>query len=61
MMKISKSVIAALAMSVLLAGISGCQEGPVERAGKKVDNTVEKGKQQVEKVGNEIKEDVKGK
>ncbi len=60
-MKMSKSSIAALAMTVLLLGLFGCHEGPAERAGKKVDNTVEKGKQQVEKVGKEIKEDVKGK
>jgi hypothetical protein len=35
-MKVCKSVIAALATSVLLAGISGCQDGPAERAGKKI-------------------------
>jgi hypothetical protein len=58
MMKIWKSVIAALAMSVLLVGLSGCQEGPAERAGKKIDKTVEKGGQQVEKAGKKIQEDV---
>jgi hypothetical protein len=61
MMNMSKSIIAALCMTVLLLMLSGCQQGPAERAGKKVDNTVEKGKQKVEKVGKEIKEDVKGK
>jgi hypothetical protein len=61
MMMILKSVIAALAMSVLLAGPSGCHEGPAERAGKKIDKTVEQGGQQVEKAGKKIQEDVKGK
>lgn len=61
MMKMSKSVIAALAMSALLAGISGCHEGPAERAGKKIDKTVEQGGQQIEKAGKKIKEDVGGK
>jgi len=61
MMKIWKSVIPALAMSVLLVGPYGCQEGPLERAGKKIDKTVEKGGEQVEKVGKEIQKDVKGK
>jgi hypothetical protein len=62
MMKICKSVIAALAVTVLLAGISGCKkEGPVERAGKKIDKTVEQGGEQIEKAGKKIKEDVKGK
>lgn len=63
MMKICKSVIAAFAMPVLLMGISGClkQEGPAERAGKKIDKTVEKGEQQAEKAGKKIQDDVKGK
>ncbi|MCK9419989.1 MAG: hypothetical protein M0R70_11485 [Nitrospirae bacterium] len=61
MMNMRKSVIAALVMSVLLVGISGCQEGPLERAGKKIDKTVEKGGEQVEKVGKKIQDDVKGK
>jgi hypothetical protein len=61
MMKIKKSVIAALAMSVLLVGLSGCKEGPAERAGKKIDKTVEKGGQQLEKAGKKIQEDTKGK
>jgi predicted small lipoprotein YifL len=31
-----------MAMIVLIAGLSGCQkEGPLERAGKKVDKAVE--------------------
>lgn len=58
MMKIWKSVIAALAMNVLLVGLSGCHEGPAERAGKKIDKTVEKGGQQIEKTGKKIQEDV---
>ena len=39
MMKICKSIIAALAMTVLLVAIFGCKEGPGERAGKKIDIT----------------------
>ena len=61
MKKIRKSVMAALAMSLLLVGISGCKEGPLERAGKKVDKTVEKGGNQIEKAGKKIQDDVKGK
>lgn len=62
MMKISRSVIATLAITVLLVGISGCKkEGPVERAGKKIDETVEKGGQQIEKAGKKIQGDDKGK
>jgi hypothetical protein len=43
-------------------GLSGCkQQGPAERAGKKIDEAVEKGGQQVEKAGKKIQEDAKGK
>ena len=41
MMKNSKSIIAVLAMIVLIVGLSSCKEGPLERAGKKVDKVVE--------------------
>lgn len=61
-MKICKIVIAVLAMTLLFMGLSGCKkEGPAERAGKKIDETVEKGGQQVEKAGKKIQEDAKGK
>lgn len=42
MMKKGKSIVAALAMIALIVGLSGCaKEGPMERAGKKVDKAVE--------------------
>jgi len=61
MIKLGKSVIAALVMSVLIAGLFGCQkkEGPVERAGKQIDKAVEKAGQQVEKAGEKIGDAVK--
>ncbi len=55
MTRISRSVIAALALSSLVAGLTGCQkkEGPAERAGKEIDKAVEKTGQQIDKsVGN---------
>jgi hypothetical protein len=61
MMKILKSVVVALAMSLLLVGMYGCHEGPAERAGKKIDKTVDQGGQQIEKAGKKIQEDVNGK
>jgi len=53
--KLGKTVSAALFMSALLAILVGCQkpEGPVERAGKSVDKTVEK-------VGDSIHDATKG-
>lgn len=41
MLKNVKSVFTMLAIIVLIVGLLGCQEGPVERAGKKVDKAVE--------------------
>jgi hypothetical protein len=42
MMKIGKSIIAVLAMIALIVGLSGCpKEGPLEKAGKKIDKTIE--------------------
>jgi hypothetical protein len=42
MMNNGKRIIALLAIIVLIAGLSGCQkEGPMEKAGKKVDKAIE--------------------
>lgn len=62
MMKFGKNVSAALAMCALLAAISGCQkqEGPVEKAGKEVDQAVEKAGEKIEKVGENIQDAAKG-
>jgi hypothetical protein len=55
MLKTLKIGITSLALTVLLLGLSGCRRpGPAERAGKKIDQTVEKAGQQVEKAGQQI-------
>jgi hypothetical protein len=64
MMKFGKSAMTAMALSVLMAGLSlsGCQkqEGPAERAGKAIDKGVEKAGQQIEKAGENIQDAAKG-
>lgn len=62
MMQFGKTVSAALAATALLVVLSACQkqEGPVERAGKKVDETVDKAGQQLEKAGDSIQDAAKG-
>jgi hypothetical protein len=41
-MKYGKSMVAVLAIIALIVGLSGCaKEGPMEKAGKKVDKAVE--------------------
>ena len=62
MMKFSKGAIAAAAIGVLIAGLSGCQkqEGPAEHAGKEIDKVVEKVGQNIEKAGEKIQDAAKG-
>ena len=61
MTKIRTIVITALAIGILTAGLSACEkkEGPVERAGKEIDKTVEKAGQQLEKAGQSIQDAAK--
>ena len=60
MKKFIQSVITALMVTVLAVGISGCtKEGPVEKAGKKIDKTIEKAGEQIEKAGEKVQDAVK--
>lgn len=72
MTKIGRSVLAALVVGALLAGVSACtkKEGPMERAGKNIDKAAEKTGQQIdkavektgekiEKAGEKVKDSVK--
>jgi len=59
MMKINRSVVVALMLGVLVAGMVGCKkEGPAERAGKAIDDSAGKVEQQIEKAGDKMKEAV---
>ncbi len=57
-MKPVKFVGTAVAIGALLAALSGCekQEGPVEQAGKGIDNAVEHAGDQMEKAGDSVKD-----
>ncbi len=60
MKKLVRTVITALMMIVLMVGLSGCKkEGPLEKAGKKVDKAIEKTGEQIEKAGEKVKDAVK--
>ena len=61
MMNPSQRVIAGVAMGILIVALSACEkkEGPVERAGKEIDKTVQSAGQQVEKVGQQIQDAAK--
>jgi hypothetical protein len=61
MSKISNAIKAALAATVLLAALSGCQkEGPAENAGKEVDQAINKAGDKIEKAGDKIQDAAKG-
>lgn len=62
MTKPGKTVSATLAVSALLAALSGCQkqEGPAEHAGKEVDKAADKVGQKIEKAGESIQDTAKG-
>lgn len=61
MIHIRKGVVAALATGILIAGLPACEkkEGPMERAGKEVDKTVESAGKQIEKAGEKIQDAAK--
>jgi hypothetical protein len=60
MKKLVQSIITALMMFVLMVGLYGCtKEGPVEKAGKKIDNAMEKAGEQTEKAGDKVRDAVK--
>jgi hypothetical protein len=60
MKKFARTIITALMMIVLVVGLSGCpKEGPLEKAGKKVDKAIEKTGEQIEKAGEKVKDAVK--
>jgi predicted small secreted protein len=61
-MKPVKTLSAALLISALLVALSGCekQEGPMEKAGKSVDNATESVGEHVENAGEAIQDAAKG-
>lgn len=57
MRKMSKGVVAALVLGIVIAGLPGCRkEGPAERAGREIDRSAEKVGKEIEKAGGKMKE-----
>ncbi|MGD8619744.1 MAG: hypothetical protein PVH54_11235 [Gammaproteobacteria bacterium] len=61
-MKSVKTLSAALVISALLVALSGCekQEGPMEKAGKSIDNATESLGEHVEDAGEAIQDTAQG-
>jgi hypothetical protein len=60
--KLSYDVVIATVVSALILGLVGCaqQEGPAERAGKSVDQAMDKAGQKIEQAGKEVQDTAKG-
>lgn len=60
MIKYKRNATAVLAIGMLALTLSACQkEGPAEKAGKEVDNTMSKAGEQIEKAGDKIQDTAK--
>ncbi|MCC7328439.1 MAG: hypothetical protein IT521_16700 [Burkholderiales bacterium] len=55
---IRNGVVTCLAVGILMTGLAGCEkkEGPVERAGKEIDKSLESAGKQLEKAGQKIQD-----
>ncbi len=58
MRNISKNMFVALMASILLVGVVGCEkkQGPMERAGEKIDKAAEKTGDSIKKTAEKIKD-----
>jgi hypothetical protein len=55
-MKFNSGIAAAIVLSFAVAGLAGCEKGPAERAGEKIDNAAKKVGDKVEEAGDKIKD-----
>jgi hypothetical protein len=60
-MKFLNNVLTVLVMVALMTGLSACmkEEGPAERAGKSVDNAVQKAGEKIEQAGEQVQDAAK--
>jgi hypothetical protein len=58
-MKFNSAFAAAIALSFAVAGLTACEKGPAEKAGEKIDNTVNKVGNKMEEAGDKVKDAVK--
>lgn len=62
MIKLGKTATVAVAMTALLAALAGCEknEGPMEKAGKEVDNAAATVGEKIEKAGENVQDAARG-
>jgi hypothetical protein len=61
-MKHGEKVMIAAVMGALILGLSGCpqKEGPAEKAGKSVDQAMDKAGEKIEEAGKSVQDAAKG-
>ena len=61
MKKIIKNVFTVLMSGILIAGVAGCEkkQGPMERAGEKIDKAAEKAGDSIKETGEKLKDTAK--
>jgi hypothetical protein len=61
-MKLANALNTGLMMASLIVALSACQpkEGPVEKAGREVDEAAERAGEKIEEVGEQLKESAQG-
>jgi hypothetical protein len=58
-MKINSAIAALITMSFAIGGLAGCEKGPAERTGEKIDNAAKNVGEKVEDAGEKAKDPVK--
>jgi hypothetical protein len=57
--KFNSGVAAVIVMSFAIGALAGCEKGPAEKAGEKIDNTAKNVGEKMENAGDKIKDAVK--
>ncbi|MEO8165063.1 MAG: hypothetical protein ABI619_06655 [Betaproteobacteria bacterium] len=58
-MNVIRTITAAIVLALAIAGLTGCEKGPAERAGQNIDNAAKKAGDKIEDAGDKIKDAVK--
>ena len=58
-MKFNAGIAAVIVMSFAIGALAGCDKGPAEKAGEKIDNAAKKVGEKMEDAGDKVKDAVK--
>ena len=58
-LKINSGIAAAIVMSFAIGALAGCEKGPAEKAGEKIDNAAKNVGEKLQDAGDKVKDAVK--